>query len=278
VWSARGGYPGDTSYREYYRDLGWDLPSRDLRDVLHGGGRRNVGIKYHRITGDVDLGSKDVYDRARALETVARHARDFVDARLRQLRGAAVGGVAQPVLVSAYDAELFGHWWFEGPEFLDRVFRELQDRGGPVGLTTPAEYLRRVPVCQEAEPAMSTWGANGYAEVWLNPDNDWLYRHLDMAAERMVGLARRFSSADGLEARTLNQAARELALAQASDWAFMLGKGTAVDYAKRRVTEHLSRFNQLREALLEGDLSETTLTELEGRDNIFPEIDFRVFA
>ena len=144
-------------------------------------------------------------------------------------------------------------------------------------MVTPVEYLERHPDCAVAQPAPSTWGAGGYSEVWVNPANDWIHPHLDSAAERMVELARRFTSPDDLQRRTLNQAARELLLAQASDWPFMMTMGTTVDYAKRRVREHLGRFVRLHDALLAGSVDEAVLREFEHRDAIFPEADYRSY-
>jgi 1,4-alpha-glucan branching enzyme len=182
-----------------------------------------------------------------------------------------------PIVVSPYDAELFGHWWYEGPDFLNFLFRKMHFDQDVIKSTTPREFLERQPECEVAQPSMSTWGAKGYAEVWLNPGNDWIYPHLDMAAERMVALARRFESPTDLERRALNQAARELLLAQSSDWAFIMKTGTTVEYAKRRVRDHVARFTYLHRTLIEGGLEQPILREFEDRDNIFPEIDYRVY-
>ena len=118
---------------------------------------------------------------------------------------------------------------------------------------------------------MCTWGAQGYGEVWLNGSNDWIYPHLDMAAERMVELARRYEHPDDLERRALNQAARELLLAQSSDWAFIMKTNTTVEYAKKRTRDHVARFDYLYRALTaQCMLEEPILREFEGRDNVFP--------
>ena len=151
--------------------------------------------------------------------------------------------------MSPYDAELFGHWWFEGPQFLDFLFRKMHFDQDVVKPTTPSEYLERFPELEVCQPPMCTWGATGYAEVWLNASNDWIYPHLDMAAERMVELARRYEITSELEWRALNQAARELLLAQSSDWAFIMKTNTTVEYAKKRTRDHIARFDYLYRAL-----------------------------
>ena len=137
------------------------------------------------------------------------------------------------------------------------------------------ERFGDLEVCQ---PPMCTWGAQGYAEVWLNGSNDWIYPHLDVAGERMVELARRYEHAGGIEGRALNQAARELLLAQSSDWAFIMKTNTMVEYAKKRTRDHVARFDYLYRALSgQCTLEEPILREFEERDNVFPEIDYRVY-
>jgi 1,4-alpha-glucan branching enzyme len=277
VWSAEVGYPGDYDYREFYKDVGWDLPLEDLQEFLGDGLRRNLGIKYYRVTGQVGLGDKQPYVRAWALEKSRSHAAHFLERRREQVRAAAARMDRPPVVVSPYDAELFGHWWYEGPQFLDQLFRLMaaQDEVRPV---TAPEYLERHPDVEVAQPPMCTWGAQGYAEVWLNPGNDWIYTHLDAAAERMVELARRFDAPDELERRALDQAARELLLAQSSDWAFIMKTGTTVEYATKRTRDHIARFAWLYRGLTEGGLDPDVLREFEQRDNLFPDIDYRVYG
>ena len=278
VWSAESGYPGDYDYREFYRDIGWELPLDYLGDALPDGMRKNVGIKYFRVTGKVALHEKQPYVPAWARAKAASHAGNFLHNRQQQVRHAAATMSQRPLVVSPYDAELFGHWWFEGPMFLDFLFRKMHYDQDIVKPITPPEFLDRHPECDVAQPPMSTWGARGFAEVWLNPSNDWIYPHLEMAAERMVELAQRHPDADELRRRALNQAARELLLAQASDWAFIMKTGTTVEYAKKRTQDHIARFTHLYRALTgQEELREEFLREFEERDNIFPGIDYRVY-
>jgi 1,4-alpha-glucan branching enzyme len=277
VWSAKEGYPGDASYREFYRDFGYDAEESFIRPYLHPDGvRRGVGIKLHRITGDVPLHAKEPYDPARAGAKAAEHAANFHFNRAQQarhLRG--VYGRA-PVVVAPYDAELFGHWWFEGPWFLEHVFRRLAAHPGEVEAATPASIdVGRV---QTLEPSMSSWGDKGYSEVWLNGSNEWLYRHQHRAADRMIELARSHPDAQGLQRRALNQAAREFLLAQSSDWAFILATGSAVPYAHRRFKLHIDRFTRLWEQVGAGRIDEGFLRDCESKDSIFQEIDYRAFA
>ena len=144
-----------------------------------------------------------------------------------------------------------------------------------ISLITPGEYLTRHPTNQIATPSASSWGEEGYLRVWLNDKNEWIYPHLQVAQERMSALAKKFSEeATALNARALKQAARELLLAQASDWPFILRAGTSPDYARRRVKDHLLRFIALHDQLTATSVDEKWLAETESRDNLFPDVDW----
>jgi 1,4-alpha-glucan branching enzyme len=145
-------------------------------------------------------------------------------------------------------------------------------------LVTPHEYLGRQPTQQIARPSASSWGSEGYWNVWLNETNEWIYPHLNIAQTRMTELARKFPTAGGVKLRALEQAGRELLLAQASDWPFILRTGTSPDYARKRVQDHLLRFITLHEQLTTGKIDEPWLARAEATDNIFPDIDYRYWA
>ncbi len=279
VWSAQEGYPGDGAYRDFYRDIGYDLDLNTIRPFIHPDGFRHyTGFKYYRITDRrVPLDQKAPYDPDVARERAAQHAANFLFNRERQVEFLSSRMDRPPLIVAPYDAELFGHWWFEGPTFLDFLFRKMQHDQETVVPITPSEYLALHPTNQVAVPCTSSWGYKGYGEVWLNGSNDWTYRHLHKMGERMVELARGHPNARGLRRRALNQAARELLLAQASDWPFIMKTGTTVPYAVGRVCDHINRFNHLYESIRGGSLSEPWLKELENRDNLFPRLDYRVY-
>jgi 1,4-alpha-glucan branching enzyme len=280
VWSADYGYPGDASYREFYRDIGYDLDYDYMRPYLQATGeRKNVGIKYYRITGKVSLADKQPYDWNAARKKADEHAGNFLFNRTKQLEHlrSQFGGGPPPIVISPYDAELYGHWWFEGPVFLDMLIRKAAYDQDVLRLVSPIDYLEEHPEQQLSQPPMSSWGAGGYAGVWLDESNDWIYRYLHKASERMIDLARQFPDASGVKRRALNQAARELLLAQASDWAFIIKTGTMVEYAVRRTKDHLLRFTRLYEQLKGHAVDESWLGEIEAKDNLFPEIDYRVY-
>jgi 1,4-alpha-glucan branching enzyme len=277
VWSRQEGYPGDPRYRDFYRDIGFDLDLDYVRPFLPSPDHRGfTGIKYYRIEGDRH--GKHIYHRAQALEAAAQHAQHFLDARLEQFRQLSAVMDRPPLLLSPYDAELFGHWWYEGPEFLDYFVRKAFFDQKEFTLVTPADYLRQHATNQVAQPSPSSWGEEGYYRVWLNETNQWIYPHLHVAQTRMTGLARQFPNATGLPLRALRQAAQELLLAQASDWPFILRTGTSPDYAKKRVKDHLLRFLSLHQQLAEGRINEPALKRLESVDNVFPGVDYRYWA
>jgi 1,4-alpha-glucan branching enzyme len=276
VWSAEEGYPGDYDYREFYRDIGFDLEYDYIRPYLHSDGIRvNTGIKYYRITGNTS--HKAPYDPHRAQEKAADHAGNFMFNREKQAEFLFGHMGRKPIMVAPYDAELFGHWWYEGPEWINMLIRKMAHDQQTVRLITPTEYLAENPTIQVSTPSMSSWGYKGFAEVWLEGSNDWIYRHLHEASERMTELANRFSSTNGIYRRALNQAARELLLAQSSDWAFIMKTGTMVDYAVKRTREHLTRFDRLYRELGHGRIDEENLSMLEWRDNIFPHINYEAY-
>lgn len=279
VWSAREGYPGDPAYRDFYRDIGQDLPLEYLSGFMPVGHRRFTGIKYHRITGSE---SKELYNRLWAEKAADSHAGNFFDSRLRQIRDLVGVLPIEPIVVSPFDAELFGHWWFEGPEFLELFIRKAVFDQDEFMLSTPGDYLQRNPTQQLVAPAPSSWGNNGYWEVWLDQSNSWIYPHLHAAATRMIRAAKRFAkqSAEpsGLQERMLRQMGRELLLAQSSDWAFLMKTGTAREYATRRTKDHVLRFMRLDKALEGGDEDLAFLEFCENRDNLFQNLSWRHWA
>lgn len=280
VWSAESGYPGDVDYREFYRDIGYDLDYNYVKPYLHSDGvRRNIGIKYHRITGKVELNQKQPYNPLWAKNKAKLHAQNFVFNRQNQIKYLNTILDKQPLIVSMYDAELFGHWWFEGPEFINQIFRTIAtDKENNFTFITPVEYLKKFPVNQVSSPAPSSWGDKGYYEVWLNEKNDWIYRHLNKIADRMVELASTNKNVNGLKLKVLNQAARELLLAQSSDWPFIMTTGTMVEYAEKRIKEHIYNFNTLYEQIKNNSINENFLTKLENTNNIFPDIDYKIYT
>ncbi len=256
VWSREEGYPGDPFYRDFYRDIGFDLPESELMEELGPNGTRVMtGLKYHRITGKTV--HKQPYVPAIAEEHVRAHAKHFVEQRIEQIRGLSMT-VPHPIVVAPYDAELFGHWWFEGPMFLEHVFREMAKAEPAVSTIHLREYLDRYPVAVHATPAGTSWGAGGYGEVWVGPEAAWSWRHVHHATRYVKFLVDRHRGETGLRGRALDQMLRELLLLQSSDWNFIIKTGTSMKYAEARIRAHVHRLRHL------GHLVETGI--IEGED------------
>jgi 1,4-alpha-glucan branching enzyme len=280
VWSAEAGYPGNDIYREFYRDIGWDLPIDYLKPHLHeDGNRRHLGLKYYRITGRQTPQNKKLPYKPKAAELrVAEDASDFLNKRIEQAKSLRkTYGGHPPLVTSPYDAELYGHWWFEGPQFIDFLFRKFHYDQDQVQAITPGDFLDSEFPIQIQKPSASSWGENGYFKVWLNEQTSWMYQYAHDAERKMTELANQFDDPSQIETRALNQCARELLLAQSSDWAFQIYQGTTVGYSKRRFRSHIHRFNLLAVGLGNTDIDEELLREIENRDTIFEEIDYRIY-
>lgn len=280
VWSAEAGYPGDPRYREFYRDIGFEREDKYIKPHIDPSGIRcTTGIKYHKITGkEIELDSKEYYNVEDAICAVREHAADFAVKKAKQIEDLyeRFDGI-EPIVVAPFDAELFGHWWYEGPLFIESFFEELAKEDSVIP-ATPTEVIASIDNIQISTPNSSTWGANGYNEVWLNGRNDWIYRHFDELMERMIALATEYQfTRDPLDIRLLNQLARELLLAQASDWAFIMTTGTTVEYAMNRTKTHIERFFELEKQLKSEKTDENYLSKLEWIDGIFTDIDYRIY-
>ena len=308
VWSSINGYPGDYNYRDFYRDIGYEADYDYIKPyIAHNGVRVHTGIKYHRITGDTD--NKDIYDIQWAKDSAERQAGHFLNSRTEQIENASHYMNKPPIVLCPYDAELYGHWWYEGPYWLYILFKKIYYDECNFELITPSEYMDRYPEIQQCQPCRSSWGANGYSEVWLNPSNDYAHKHLHTAGDRMCELAYKFKDSYNvlndldnkikdlkkekkpitsitssskyrnakLQVRALNQAARELLLAQSSDWLFIITNNTMVDYAHRRIKDHIGRFTRLYNELNSGKIDRKFLTEIEEKDCVFPDIDYRIY-
>lgn len=277
VWSSTEGYPGDYDYREFYRDIAYDLDSDYIKPYIHCDGIPvDTGFKYFRITGDTD--QKEHYVPAAAAKKAEMHAGNFVLNRVKQFEFLTAAMDCKPVIVAPYDAELFGHWWFEGPLWLEHVVRKSCLEQNTFGLVTLSEYLDQHPPDQVSMPSPSSWGYKGFNETWLNGKNDWIYRDLHRGSLDMENLAKKYPQTEGLTRRALNQAARELLLAQASDWAFMIHAGTTGEYGTQRTKTHIDRLNRLKKQIELGRIDEPGLCAMEEQNNIFPWIDYRLFS
>jgi 1,4-alpha-glucan branching enzyme len=259
------------AYRNNHQDLGYELPQDQVKAFLNIlGGRTRTGYKCLNLGGTV-------YKPEEAVNRAKEQAREFLKNRITRLTQAKEL-MDYPISLCAFDAQTLGTRWYEGPRFLEAVFRE-GIAGGGFNFMTPAEYIFKLDplTFQTLRPEYSSWGPNGYAESWVDSTNDWIYCHSMRAIERMIELAERFPDNTGLKERALNQAAREILLAQASDWPGMLYRQESTEYARNQLESALRNFTTIYEALGSNHISTEWLTNLERRHNIFPNINYRVF-
>ena len=263
VWSAAHGYPGDFAYREFHKK---DLAS---------------GFQYWRVTdASGDLGSKGFYDPYHAFNRVHPHADHFTDVVNEELNGYFDKSGKPGIIVSAYDTELFGHWWFEGVSWLKEVLRRLA-KSEMVELTTAREYLENSPPEEVISLPESSWGLGGGHYTWSNDETAWMWPLIHNAERQMERIVARYPAAEGDMLAVVQQAARELLLLESSDWPFLISTGQARDYAGNRFQGHLARFNHLGHICDAGEVSEGDLNFLNTiaeMDNPFPDIDYRAFA
>ena len=275
VWSNIEGYPCDPAYREFYRDIGYDLPLDYIRPYIHEPEVRVfTGFKYFAVTGRND--NKEYYSIERAQQRVKEHAQNFlyeVERKTQQIEGLLD---RPPFYTLAFDTELFGHWWYEGVDWLEAVIRGAAV-STETSLHTPLDYITKFPEVQTLTPAFSSWGEGGFADVWTDGENVWSYRHIHKAIERIQELAIRFPNQNSLKKRFLNQAAREVMLSMASDWPFIIHNGTSSGYASKRLKDHLKNFNVVYEHMCKNAVNTEWLVKSEKRDNVFPDIDYNMF-
>ncbi len=263
VWSADWGYPGEYDYREFHKKDGIS------------------GLQYWRVTGArLDLAHKDYYHPDWAVNKVSEHAghyswlvEDLLNDFYRQNNKTGI-------IAAAYDTELFGHWWFEGISWIRQVLKLLAS-SETVELVTASEFIEKHPPEDVLSLREGSWGQAGNHFTWLNTDTEWMWPLIRAAEIRMEELVAQYPNASGKIAEILNQAARELLLLESSDWPFLITTGQARMYASDRFQEHVSRFERL------ADIASSGKADSEGRgicreyndlDNVFPDIDYRVFA
>jgi 1,4-alpha-glucan branching enzyme len=263
VWSRDHGYPGDFHYLEFHKKH-------------HPG-----GLRLWRITDSKgDLGTKAIYNPKVAAEKVALQAGHFVGL-VKETLAAAVAQAGGPAVVcSPYDSELFGHWWFEGPAWLEQVARGLARNG--VTSMTLGESLAAVPPRTTLSLPEGSWGEGGDHRVWLNRETEWTWDRVYSAESEWNEHLRRGSDGNPELARVMAQATRELLLLEASDWQFLITTQAARDYAERRVAEHYANFKRLSEMAHQVRAGEplsieaaSMLRRLEREDFVFPDLDPR---
>ncbi|MEW5914793.1 MAG: 1,4-alpha-glucan branching protein domain-containing protein [Gemmatimonadota bacterium] len=257
VWNRHGGYPGYGAYLEFHK-IRWP-----------------GGVRLWRVTGQgVDLGAKEPYDPAAARWQAHEHAKHFA---------ALLDGIAQrrhehhgDVIVAPFDTELFGHWWYEGPDFLGDVYANLPNYPS-LHATRGADHVKRTDVFPVLRLGTGSWGRDGDWSMWLGQQTWWTWPVIWELEEWFWSLAPRAIGNPTLHA-VLAQAARAMLLVQSSDWQFIISTGEVDDYAIKRFNGHVADCKQLLQALgraLEGegvhDAFQIAAAQQQ-RDDVFPDI------
>ncbi|QHN04915.1 DUF1957 domain-containing protein [Granulicella sp. WH15] len=268
VWSGDTGYPGDGDYVDFHKK------------------RWPGGHRYWRVTGSkVDMGDKQPYYPQEAAAKVQSHASHFVHL-VHQALAPGLADAIPPILCAPFDAELFGHWWFEGPLWLEAVARTLHDYPTGIELISCSDYLARYPRAGFIAMHEGSWGAEGNNQVWMNSETSWTYTHIYPAElyTREVCTAGKWRET-ALGTQIVQQLCRELLLLESSDWQFLITTGAARDYAELRFLTHNDQFVEMKQMWqayeATGELNEhqrTRLAAINLRDGIFPDIDPSLWA
>lgn len=262
VWSGEWGYPGDGNYREFHKKDG------------------ETGLQYWKVTDSKsDLGSKEVYIRENIYDRIKENGSHFVNMIEGILSHFYENTKNYGIIVSPYDSELFGHWWFEGILFLEEVLKRMASNSN-VELTTLNDYLENHPPENVIKLPESSWGEGGYHYVWMNSQVEWLWPYIQECEEKMEEMVRKFPDAKGALKVSLNQIGRELLLLESSDWPFLITTGQAKEYASKRFMIHYERFKNICEIIEKGgtkqELRKIT-EEIVKVDNLFSDLDYHIF-
>ncbi len=267
VWSGENGYPGDGNYLEFHKK------------------RFPNGHRYWKVTSaKSDLADKQLYNYQAVWERIDENSDHFVNLVEERLYNAQQELDIPPMMIAPYDTELFGHWWFEGPLWLETVLRKLHNRG-KVQLATAGEYLQEFPPDNAVSLPEGSWGQGGFHWIWLNDDTKWTWTHLYRDEIRMKELVISLKDSNNPHTnRILKQLGRELLLEQASDWQFLISTWSARDYAESRFAIHNEHFNKIarmaEKIAKEEKISPEEwnyISAVEQADSIFPDIDPKIW-
>jgi len=272
VWSAELGYPGDFNYREFHKKDGIS------------------GFQYWKVTGDkVDLGDKEYYDPYWAVQRIEEHSAHFAHLVEKSLVDFYQEHGKFGVIAAAYDTELFGHWWFEGVDWMKKVI-QLLEKSEVVDLIKAKEYIELHPPEDVLALPEGSWGIGGGHFTWKNVDNEWMLTTSNKASLKMEHLVAKFPNAEGDLKQVLDQAARELLLLQSSDWPFLVTTGQAKEYAVERFgyytdnnnyRGHVGKFYALVDIAESGNIDKHAIDicrQFCEADKLFPDCDYRIFT
>lgn len=266
VWSGEWGYPGDGQYLDFHKK------------------RFPGGHRYWRVTSaKADLADKEIYNPEKAMSRIPENAAHFVEL-IKDTLNPYYKDKNKPGLVCApFDAELFGHWWFEGVYFIKEVIKNLSKEPEFEAITC-SDYKDMVKPSKVVSLPEGSWGEGGYHYIWLNKNNDWTWKHIYKYEIQIQDIAKKCLEKNDSQLTEIGkQAAREFMLLAASDWQFLISTWAARDYAEMRLDRHFGYFERLNEMVenFNGSLSEGELeflNELKKQDDLFPDIELKWFA
>ena len=263
VWSGEWGYPGNSFYLDFHKKH-------------HPGGHRYWRVTDHKA----DLGDKEEYLPQKISSIVEQQAEHFLQLVKKILLDYHHKTGLEGVLTAPFDTELFGHWWFEGCEWISSLLRKMS-KDKEIGPLTCSRFLEESSQAELITLPEGSWGEGGFHYIWLNDQNSWTWEKVYNAEGRFLRLVKKWhSKGNEIADRILRQAARELLLLESSDWQFLISTWSARDYAEERVRLHFDNFQRLERMLGEiesggkiADEDYSFLAWCEQKDGIFADID-----
>lgn len=270
--NSQGGFPSHPLYREFYRDIGFDLDLEYIKDYVNPSGSRIfTGFKYHKISGSE---KKDLYNLDDAENQCKAHAKEFVES-IRQrydiLKDKIDGDI---IFTNYYNTELFGHRWFEGINWLYYVLKEVNESDF-IESCSAQRYMdeNNKSEFEVVSPVLSSWGSFGHSHTWLNSNNRWVYKYIYSSIIIVSNMLKKYQHTSEIKKRALNQAVREMLLLQMSDFAVMASNKITAQYAKRRMQTHFNNMKKLIFDLYREKVDMFFLNKLEQLEYIFPHLD-----
>jgi len=271
VWVKDKGYSGDPLYSDFNSDLSNDRNEKYLGFFSRPAGNIKTGIKYGKNASGPGNG---IFDPAAAFDRCNEQANHFIAACQSHIEYLRARLGKKPVIVALFDTELFGHWWMEGPIWLELMLKKLVFDQKKIRLISAEEYLANHPCNEVSMPSLSSWGYQGYSETWLMGRNHWIYPELYQAQESFQELLRRFPGPSGTVREALNQYLREFLQAQCSDWAFILHRETASDFAMNRIKTSIDNMSSVYRHLLHPESGDRQwLKHMQKKNDLFGDMD-----
>jgi 1,4-alpha-glucan branching enzyme len=263
IWCKDNGFPGDPCYLDFYRDIGKEIEHKYIPTFENFNYPINTGIKYFRNDGGI-------YNPEMAFSKCDEQANHFIYKCQQWVEHFYDAFKKKPVLVAIIDTEHFGHWWHEGPLWLDLVTRKFAFDQKIVKLISARDYLTMFPTNQVLTPSVSSWGYQGYHEKWLMGSNHWIYQRGYEAIERLKELIMMNLTCKRKFEAFIDQYIRELLLLQASDWAYLINSENFAEFAENTVKKHIHNMTCIyQQVSKKNPLDSKGLNSIQTTNNIF---------